>query len=49
MERRPLWNVSVRRNGKIIVYEFDGETEEYVRFRVRRSELGEIVKVERVG
>lgn len=48
MSKRPLWNVSIRFNGKVTVYEFDGESEEYVIRRVKRSLEGEIIKVEMV-
>lgn len=48
MSKRPVWNVSVKNNGKITVYEFDGESEEYVIHRVKRSLEGEIVKIEMI-
>lgn len=48
MSKRPIWNVSIRFNGKITIYEFDGESEEYVIRRVQRSLEGEIIKVEMV-
>ena len=45
-ESRPLWNVTVRHNGIETVYEFDGETKEYVTLRANRSLEGDVVKVE---
>lgn len=48
MSNRPIWNVSIRFNGKITIYEFDGESEEYVIRRVKRSLEGEIIKVEMI-
>lgn len=47
MDKRPVWNVSIKLNGKITIYEFDGESEEYVVRRVKRSLEGEIIKVEK--
>lgn len=46
MSKRPIWNISVRLNDKVTVYEFDGESAEYVIHRVKRSLEGEIIKVE---
>lgn len=46
MSKRPIWNVSIRFDDKITIYEFDGESEEYVIRRVKRSLEGEIIKVE---
>lgn len=48
MSKRPVWNVSINLNDKITVYEFDGESEEYVTLRAKRSLEGEIIKVEMI-
>lgn len=46
MSKRPTWNVTVRLNDKVSIYEFDGESIEYVIKRVKRSLEGEIIKLE---
>lgn len=48
MSKRPIWNVSIKLNGKITIYEFDGESAEYVTRRAKRSLEGEIIKVEMI-
>ena len=48
MSKRPIWNVSIRIDGKITVYEFDGESAGYVLQRVKRSLEGKVIKLEMV-
>lgn len=44
-----IWEVSVRFGGKTRVYEYEGQSVQYVINRVKNTIVGEIIKVELIS